>query len=110
MTPPPDQPPPPNTDTSGKQPYQSGLLSRIKAINFPSKVVAEQGLLQIGSTAVALDTGESFGGMSTGATGTLIATKPFTVLTSGIVVYGQPQHGKPCFMACTDGTTILRGH
>jgi hypothetical protein len=35
MTPPPDQPPPPGTDTSGKQPYQSGLQARITAIHFP---------------------------------------------------------------------------
>jgi len=112
MTPPPDQPPAPNTDTSGKQPYQSGLLSRIVAIHFPTRPVApaEQGLLRISGGAVALDTGDMFAGMSTGATGKLIATKPFTVLTPGIVVYGQPQHGKPCFMACTDGTTILKGH
>jgi hypothetical protein len=104
----------PGTDTSGKQPYQSGLLSRITAIHFPRRVViAEQGLLDTNSAAVALDTGESFSGMRTGATGKLRNTKPFTVLSSGIVVFGQPKAGREedaCFMACVDGTTILRGH
>jgi len=38
MTPPPDQP---DTDTSGKQPYSSGLLARIVAIHFPSKRFGE---------------------------------------------------------------------
>jgi hypothetical protein len=101
----------PGTDTSGKQPYQSGLLARIIAIHFPRKiVVAEQGLLATTSAAIALDTGESFSGMNSGATGRLRNTKPFTVLSSGVVVYGQPREGDPCFMACVDGTTILRGH
>jgi len=109
-----DRPPPPlGTDISGKQPYPSGLLARIVGINFPfptAVAIAEQGLLLVGGMAVALDTGDSFPGISTGATGKLINTKPFTVLTPGVVVYGKPQHGDPCFMACTDGTTILRGH
>ncbi len=102
-------------DTRGKQPYQSGLLSRITAIHFPSRPVgvAEQGLLALdiggASTAIALDTGESFSGISTGATGRLISATPFTVLTPGIVVWGQPRNGNACFMACVNGTTILRG-
>lgn len=113
MTPIADQPPSPGIDTSGKQPYPSGLLADIVAIHFPKKIpipIAEQGLLKIGNSAVALDTGDTFPGMATGATGLLINTKPFTILTPGIVVYGKPQHGRACFMACTDGATILRGH
>jgi hypothetical protein len=35
MTPPPDPSPPPGTDTSGQQPYDSGLLANIIAIHFP---------------------------------------------------------------------------
>src|SRR5215831_14236965 len=108
----PDQPPPPDTDTTGHQPYPSGVLARIVAIHFPEKIVgvAEQGLLRVNGSALALDTGETFGGVSTGATGRLVGSQIFTVLTSGIVVYGQPQQGDACFMACIDGYTVLRGH
>jgi hypothetical protein len=39
----------PDTDTSGKQPYQSGLLARIVAINFPRRVAELAGFIVTGS-------------------------------------------------------------
>jgi hypothetical protein len=65
-------------------------------------------------TAVALDTGETFSGTLCGASGRLASedgtfTTRFTVLSRGLVVYGKPANGDACFMACVDGTTIMRG-
>jgi hypothetical protein len=99
-------------------PHGEDYFNRIVGVHWrePAFAVAEQGLLAItsggvSSSAIALDTGESFGGMSSGASGLLRSSKPWTVLSSGIVVYGQPKEkaSKPCFMACTDGKTIQRG-
>jgi hypothetical protein len=85
------------------------FLTRV--VNVKWTGAPEQGLLATGSVfsldtmvAIALDTGESFPGISCGATGNAI-----TVLTSGIVVFGEPRDGDACFMACIDGRTILRG-
>jgi hypothetical protein len=85
-----------------------GLDFLTQIVNIKLGDIDEQGLLAIdpfGSLhAVALDTGELFPGISTGATG-----NGFTVLTPGVVVFGKPRDGDACFMGCIDGKTILRG-
>lgn len=109
------------TDIGGggsNPPHGEDFFNRIVNVHWPKQVVpvgflVEQGLLvtdaSTPTTAVALDTGESFSGVNSGASGKLLALKPFTVLTAGIVVFGKPRDGAACFMACVDGSTILRG-
>src|SRR5580765_3377905 len=86
--------------------WAQDILTRVYNVHWDTEE-EQQALLQIGDSAVALDTGESFHGIATGASGTL--KNDFTVLSSGVVVYGTPRDGDPCFMACTDGITIRRG-
>lgn len=84
------------------------FLTEIVNINWD---VEEQALLVTSSNpliAVALDTGETFSGVNSGASGQLLLNT-FTVLSKGIVVYGKPRNGDACFMACVDEITILRG-
>jgi hypothetical protein len=84
-------------------------------LDFPTQIVnvhwggvPEQGLLSTDAGAIALDSGETFPGIFAGASGTLDSST-FTVLTNGVVVYGEPRDGDACFMACIDGMTIRRG-
>jgi hypothetical protein len=91
MTPPFDQPPPPGTDTSGEQPYSSGVLARITAIHFPTRIVVAQQQWLLGIfgerntpiKAISAD-GQSYDGISSGA-----SIAGHTILSSGCVAAGQ---------------------
>jgi hypothetical protein len=117
--------PVPYTDIGGGgklPPHGEDFFDRIVNVHWPKRgpILSdepEQALVVTNSdvvTATALDTGETFSGVMCGASGRLassdgIFTTRFTVLSSGLVVYGKPANGEACFMACLNGTTILRG-
>jgi hypothetical protein len=95
MTPPPDQPPPPGIDTSGKQPYDSGLLSRITAIHFPRRITARP---FIGSTA-----NKGYIGLSRSSGKSWGATKQ--PAKQG----GEIQYDNPVFGVASNGAALSSG-
>lgn len=103
-------------------PFGESFLERIVGVHWPKKeegggiaiAEPEQALVVFDSesgSSVALDTGDSFGGTISGASGRLglgVLSTRFTVLSSGVVVYGKPINGDACFINC-DGNAVMRG-
>jgi hypothetical protein len=93
--------------------YGEDFLQRIVAVHWPRArrpsglFLPQQGLIAYFDNdngghggevyAVALDSGQKFSGINMGASG-----MGYTVLTGGLVCFGQPLGGDPCFMACPD--------
>lgn len=97
-------------------PYGEDFFQRIVGVHWPTKAppqfIAEQALISTElKNAFALDSGDTFSGMNTGASGFLKSSKAWTVLTAGLVAFGKPRDGDACFMVCSDRTsgTIQRG-
>lgn len=100
--------------------YGEDFLQRIVGVHWrkrqPAGIVVQQGLLAVydndnGSIArgslhaIALDSGQTFSGVNMGASG-----MGYTVLTGGLVCFGQPKDGEPCFMACPSFDPAGGGH
>ena len=106
--------------------YGEDMFQRIVAVHWPKRrlpteAVVQQGLMAVYENdmggidratlrAVALDSGQTFEGVLTGASG-----MGYTVLTKGLVCFGKPINGEPCFLACPDyygggvNASIMRG-
>lgn len=118
--------PVPYTDIGGggpNPPHGEDFFDRIVNVHWPEEgglaalFIPMQGLLASYTGAVlsgeliaqALDSGQTFSDTNMGATG-----MGYTVLTRGVICFGKPRNGDPCFLACPDCSngafaSVLRG-
>jgi len=79
----------------GTKPDEQGLLAEYPPGPGAPDFESIQDVMRGTPTAYALDSGQSFEGVNMGASGL-----GYTVLARGLVCFGNPRDGDPCFIAC----------